>query len=277
MEIQKFSPAKLEIQTAVEKVKGLTIKGIEDEQGYLDVKTARKTLGDYRIDITKFGKKQRQEALDYQREVLRQEKELLVMIEPEETRLKNELEKIDEEKKIIARRVLLPTRTKMLEDIKIKLLDAEILGMDEKEFSAYYTEQKMLFDQNKEAERLRKEQEKQQKADFEKQKKEAVKIAVKAAEEKAEIEKKEALDKLREDQENFAKKEKEALEKKQADIEAKKAQEKVEKEKQERSRKYINWLKNNGCDREKLLSLEFIVQQNGDKRILYKKVSEFNS
>lgn len=92
MEIAKFNPAKEEIQAVVMEVEGLTISGVDDVAGYEAVKAGKKKLADYRIEITKFGKKQREEAIFWQREVLRQEKELIEMIEPTETKLKNALE-----------------------------------------------------------------------------------------------------------------------------------------------------------------------------------------
>lgn len=283
MDIQKFSPAKAEIQSAVEEVKNLTINGIDDVAGYEAVKLGKKRLAEYRIDITKFGKKQREEALAYQREVLRQEKELLEMIEPTELRLKGELEAIDEEKKRQERIVLLPTRIKMLEEIGIKLLDAEILRMDEKEFSEYYNTEKLAYLERKAQVEREEREKKEREAEIERLKQEAVEKAKKEAEEKAELEKKElaekaekekqeAIDKIKREQEEKDRKAKEEADRiKQAEEERMK-KEKEDKEKAEKNKKYQDWLKKHGYNEQ--TKDKFYIKREGNTFTIYIKTGE---
>ena len=248
MEIQKFNPTVAEIKAAVLEVDGLTISGVDDEAGYAAVKVGKKRLADYRIEITKFGKKQREEALAWQKEVLRQEKELLKMIEPTETNLKSKLEAIDEEKRRKEREHLLPARIKMLEKIEIKLLDAEILRMDEKEFSTYYTEKKMAYLEEKDRVAKEKEVEDKRAEELEKARKEAAENARKEAEEKAEWDKQDAIDKIKQEQADKEKAEWEAQEKIKFEAEQKRQREKAEQEKAEKNRKYKKWLKDKEVD-----------------------------
>jgi len=269
MNIQEFSPAKAEIQAAVLEVEGLTINGVDDEAGYEAVKVGKKKLADYRIKISKFGKEQREEALAWQREVLRQEKELLAMIEPTETKLKGALEAIDEEKKRKEREVLLPGRKAMLAEIEEIMTDEEILAMDEKEFSEFYTGKKMTYLEAKEAARKKEEEDKKRAEELEKAKAEAAEKARQEERERANREIEEAQRKLKESE---LRKEREAKEKEEA--------EKAEQERTEKNRKYKKWLKDNGMTEEN--KGEFIVKQLGlnDKGEtgfeLYKKISSIN-
>jgi len=242
----KFNPSIAEATKIADKYKGLTIKGLEDKEGYEAVYSGQQELKKLRVDITKFGKKEREEALAYQKEVIRQEKELLAVIVPAEDSLKSEREKIDEEKKQQERLVLLPTRIKMLEEIDVKLLDAEILRMDEKEFSAYLTEKKVEYLEKKEAERKIIEEEKRRAEELEKAKAEAAEKAKKEAEEKAEREKKEEAERVEKEKQEAEKKKQEELERVErekkeaiakAEREKKDAIEKLKREQEEKERK----------------------------------------
>ena len=242
----KFNPSIAEATKIADKYKGLTIKGLEDKEGYEAVYSGQQELKKLRVDITKFGKKEREEALAYQKEVIRQEKELLAVIVPAEDSLKSEREKIDEEKKQQERLVLLPTRIKMLEEIDVKLLDAEILRMDEKEFSAYLTEKKVEYLEKKEAERKIIEEEKRRAEELEKAKAEAAEKAKKEAEKKAEREKKEEAERVEKEKQEAEKKKQEELERVErekkeaiakAEREKKDAIEKLKREQEEKERK----------------------------------------
>jgi len=285
-EITPFNPTKAEIQAAVLEVEGLTISGIDDVAGYEAVKVGKKKLADYRIKITKFGKEQREEALAWQREVLRQEKELIAMIEPTETKLKGELEAVDEEKKRQERAILLPSRKKMLEELQelIPIIsDDEIVAMDEKEFAAFYTEKKMVFVEEQGKREAAKEAEAKRLEELEAAKKEAAENAKKEAEEKAEREKKEAAEKAEKEKQEAVekvKREQEEKEKKIAAENARLAREATEKaeaekalqEKTEKNRKYKAWLKKNGYTEELKESGEMLVIRVGNYFTLYKKV-----
>jgi len=256
MKIQAFNPTKSEIITAVKKVENLTIKNIDDEAGYATVKTAKKTLAGYRTSITKFGKEQRQEAIKWQKEVLRQEKELLFIISPTENKLKGKLEVFDKAKERKEREVLLPTRRKLIDDIEGELNDDEILAMDEKEFAEVYGEMKILYDQEQERKKEAKELEKKRLEDLEKAKKQArAEAKIEAEQEKKEAianekrKAKEAKQKIIDEQNKKERErlEAEAEEKRRAEVEAqaeKKRQEILEKDK-----KFREFLENNGYDK----------------------------
>jgi len=256
MKIQEFNPTKAELKSAIMECEGLKIKGIDDEKGYEAVKSAKKRLAEYRITISKFGKEQRTEAIKWQKEVLRQEHELLAIIEPVESRLKEEMENVDKAKAMEERKVLLPSRINMLNEIGIKLLDTEILSMDEKEFSAYYTEQKMNYDEKIRIEKERIEREKQ----IEKEKEEAVKKAKEQAiiDERNRV----ALKKKRE---------KERLEQEAKEKEA-------EKKKIESNKKFKEWKENNGMTEENkdnfMITKKDSCVDGKIKFTLYKKIDE---
>ena len=243
MEIQKFNPTKAEITKAVEEVKDLTVS---DEESYEVVKKAKKKIADYRIAITKFGKEQRAEALAWQREVLRQEKELLAMIEPTETRFKTELSEFDEAKKREERKVLLPGRKKMLEEIELEMTDDELLDMDENEFSTFYTEKKMEYLEEKD--RIAKEKEAEKKREAE----------IKEAQRQA---------KLRE-RERLARVEERRKEREKQEAEDKARAEKEEKEKLEKNKVFQQFLKDNNFNKE-----TDILQQDENEVRLYRIVN----
>jgi len=277
MEIQKFNPTVAEIKAAVLEVEGLTISGVDDEAGYAAVKVGKKRLADYRIEITKFGKQARQGLLEAQRDIIRQEKELLEMITPTENKLKSEMEAIDEEKKRAERAILLPSRKKMLEelqDIIPMISDDEIVALDEKEFSEYYTSKKMAYLEEKDNRQKAKEAEEKRLADLEEARKEAAANAKKEAEEKAERDKIKAAEKAEKDKQDAIKK----IKQDQADKEKAEADqlaaEKADQKKIEKNRKYKAWLKENGYTEE--TKDDFVVKKESlnDETIftLYKKI-----
>src|SRR3972149_6080300 len=97
--IEIFKPGIAELKELALKFKGLEIKGVEDEVGYLQVKDALKELGNMRILITKTGKSAREEARKYASSVIEQEKEYLLVISPLDHELKAKVEAVDEAKK----------------------------------------------------------------------------------------------------------------------------------------------------------------------------------
>lgn len=248
MEIQKFNPTKAEIQAVIDEVSTLTIKAVTDISGIEAMKTAKKRLGGYRIEITKFGKEQRSEAIRWQKEVLRQEKELLAMIEPTESRFKFELESIDLAKKREERKVLLPTRQEMLKEIEAEMTDDKILDMDENEFSNFYTESKMAYLEEKNRIAKEKELEAQRKVELEEAKKEA---------------------KMRE-RERLAGVEARRKEREKQEAEDKARREKEEKEKLEKDKAFQDFLKRFCYDKN-----TDILQQDEKEIRLYRIVNTF--
>lgn len=276
-QIVKFNPAKEEIHAAVMEVEGLTISGVDDVAGYEAVKAGKKRLAEYRIEITKFGKEQREEALLYQRGVLAAEKELLAMIEPTETKLKSALEAVDKERERKEREVLLPNRRLMMDEIGAVMTDDEILDLDEKQFSEVYTGKKMAFLENQE--KLRKEAEaaKEREAELEKAKEEAAKQATEEAERKAkeelervEKEKQAEIDKIKRDQEEAEEKRIQAEANRLTEAAKVEREKLVEQAKTEKNLKYRAWLMKNGCIGDQ--AAEFHIIREGDTFTLYKKV-----
>lgn len=247
--VEIFKPGIAELRGLAEKYRGLTIAGPDDAEGYERVKAAKKELADWRITITKAGKTYRQEALDYQREVIRQEKEHLDAIVPVEDALKAQLEAVDEARKREERRALLPDRVKLLAEIEVVLPEEEILALDEKEFTAFFNEKKLALLESREAERVAKEAEARRAAELEKAKAEA---AAKAVEE----------ERLRAEREEAAKKaEAERIEREKAE----------ELARAEKNRRYKAWLKEQGVD---TADPSVKVERVGTKFELWRKVSE---
>jgi len=307
-----FNPSVVEATKIAEKYKGLTIKGLGDKEGYKAVYDGQQELKKLRVDITKFGKKEREEALAYQKEVIRQEKELLAVIVPVEDALKFERDKIDEEKKKEERRVLLPSRVKMLEEIGLKVDDDILLSMDEKEFSETYNERKMTFLEEQERKRKEEEDAKRRAEELEKAKTEAAEKAKKEAEAKAEREKKEEAERVEKEKKEAERKKEEELKKKEEEkIEAiKKAErekqeeinrikreqeekervakeekdrleleakekERLKKEEQiktEKNKKYQDWLKENGIDETSIKSGNYRVEKIDGKTLALWKI-----
>ena len=290
MEIVKFNPTIAEIKATILEVEGLTIAGVEDVTGYELVKAGRTKVGKLRTRVTNFGKEQRAEAIAWQKEVLRQEKDLLKMIEPVENELKAKLEAIDAQVKRAEREALLPSRRAMLESINIEITDDEILDMDVDQFSKFYTEKQMAHFQLEEERKKRVEMEKKHAEELENAKKEAAENAKREAEEKAERDKQiaaekaekdkqDAIDKIKRDQEEKERKEKQAREKAIKDEEDRIENERKEQEKSEKNKKYKEWLAENGYN--KATENDFVVKIGepiipGGKKIciLFKKVSE---
>lgn len=277
-EVEIFKPGIAELRALAEKHRGLTINGIEDVEGYKAAKAARKELGDWRINITKAGKKYREEALAYQREVLRQEKEHLEIITPVENELKAKIEEVEEAAKREERRVLIPTRRALLADIGLEMTDEEIVSFDEKSFGELYTAKRMEFLEREAAAKLAKEDEERRAAELEAAKKEAAEKARIEAEQKAEREHQAEIDRIqREHQE--AEEKRLVEEKKKADDEARAkreeeeriANEKAEQEKAEKNRRYKNWLKKHEVD---VNDPSVRVEREGNTFTLWRKVDE---
>lgn len=265
-----FRPGISELQEIAQQYKDIKIKGIDDTEGYERAKEAKKHLTSTRTSIAKYGKSKREEAIRWQKEVLRQEKEHIAVIEPVEKQLKEQLEEIDRQKKREKRKVLLPARKKMLESINCNISDEELLDMDENTYSQFYTEQRQLYDQ--EQERIAEEKRRQE--EIERAKKEAAEQARKEAKERAEREKAEAIERerrrIQEEQERKEreKREKEEEQQRQKEEEARRIQER--KEKKQRRKKYQDWLKKHGYKDDGT----FVIDQEGDTFIMYKKVSQ---
>ncbi len=92
------------------------------------------------MKIEKTGKTLRADALKFQKDVIAREKELIGIIEPEESRLGALEEQANTIKERAARAALLPMRREQLDALRVAITDAEILDMDNDAFIAYLNE-----------------------------------------------------------------------------------------------------------------------------------------
>lgn len=141
LDIEKFDPSVAEIQAIVSRSEGVTVTDFTDRAQLEAVKDARLTLRDARVAITKKGKELRDDALQFQRAVIAKEKELVALIEPEESRL----QALEDEAKHLAlmaeRRALLPQRREQLKKIDpnadAKLSDEDLMALDATQFQSF--------------------------------------------------------------------------------------------------------------------------------------------
>ena len=247
--VEIFKPGIAELRSLAERLRGITIKGVDDVEGYTAAKEAKKELAQWRIDITKAGKKFREEALAYQREVIRQEKEHLEIITPVEDSIKAMIEAVDEAKAREERKELLPARQALLAEIEVTMTEEEILSLDEKQFSEMYMSKKMAYLEAREAKR--KEAEEAERREKETKEREEA-AAAKAVEE----------ERLRVEREKKDAEEKAAREE---------ADRKAEEARLEKNRRYKAWLKGHGVEGE---DPNFKIERVGTTFVLYKKVDE---
>lgn len=258
---ERFKDKAVNIQEVAKKNKGLTIKDLDDKEGYEKVFAGIQELTKARTALTGFAKALRDEYTAKNRAIRDIEKNYLEIIEPVETELRAERSRIDEIKKRQERMILLPGRKKMLEDIETTMTDEELLAFDEKAFSVFYNDKKIAYLEEKERQRIVKEQAEIREKEIE----EAKKKAVAEAKAKAKIDKERAIERLKKEQ---ADKERKAQEEKtRAEERANEEQEKAEKNK-----KYQAWLKRNKyseIDKE-----EFRIERNGNTFTLFIKISQ---
>ena len=141
LDISQFSPQKAELLTIVERYKGLTINGVDDQAGYKMVDEARKDLAKKRVYISKTAKDLRSEAIAFQKSVIELEKELVGIIEPLELEFKNQTAAIDQEKLRLKRIALLPERQEKLKAIGVQVLDRDLLDMTDEDFTVFYNQE----------------------------------------------------------------------------------------------------------------------------------------
>ena len=138
LNLNKFNPTVAQVTEMVAKTKSITATDLKDKKQIELIKSNRIELKNARVQITKVGKELRSEALEFQRLIIKQEKELLGIIEPEETRL----ESIEEEAKRLQileiRKTLLPSRKEKLSSVGNETDDDQLLDMDENQFETYF-------------------------------------------------------------------------------------------------------------------------------------------
>ena len=305
--LEKFNPTVAELQALAKQYTWLSISGVEDKEWYELVKKAQMDLKTKRVHIKKTLKQFREEAIQFQKSVITQEKELVWIIDWVEQELKNERARIDRLKELKKRQKALPKRKELLKSKGIVVDDNIILEMDYEAFLDFVRakEQEML---ELEKERIAKEREELDKArieierqkEIENAKKEAVKEAerkakqdriileqkikdekekkkrdIELAKKRAIAEKEKAVAKARQEEVDKQalilkqqKAEKERLEKEKVDKE-KKEQDRIKR--QELDSKYQSWLEDNEYN-----ELTHIIKIEWSTRKMYKFVWEID-
>lgn len=320
LNIEKFNPKKAELVTLAERYKNLTINGVDDKTGYLQVDTARKDVKKVISDIKKTGLSIRDDANKFVKNVIQVEKDLIGVIEPIRLELEGKLAEIDIEKEKQKRMAQAPERKAKLAEINITVEDDFILLMDDSRFNEFYFQKKSAYHEEQariakeeadarevEAKRIRdieesklqaerdKLAEERRKLDEDKRIEDAKRKAADDARLKAERDAKLAADKAEQDKKDAlakAEKEKQDL----IDAQARKEQERIdaenkakqdeldrlesikkENERNEKLKKYQKFLKDNGADGaiiHELPPVDSIVNRQGNKFTLYKKIAE---
>ena len=253
MDLEKFNPTKAELQTLVDKYKGLSIGGVEDKGGYAIVNAARKDLKEKRVAITKLGKQLRDDANKFAKAVIGKEKELVAIIEPLEAKLSEQVTYIDNVAK-------LPERQARLKEIEVVGNSSYINLLSDVNFEKYFQEENAKY-LAKKADELRIAQ---AKLDEEKRIAEAAKQAKELAERQAQVEKERLQKEMQDLKDAQERKEREAEEAKIREAEAAKQQKIREAE----DKLYQGWLKeNNVTDAD-------IIERDGENVKIYRLIAE---
>jgi hypothetical protein len=154
MDIVKFDPSVEELNKIVAATSAITATDLSDDTQLALVHDTRISLRDARVKIEKTGKALRADALKFQKDVIQREKELIGIIEPEESRLGLLEEAANTQKERAARAALLPMRREALATIGIDTAAADeyrLLDLDNDEFIALLND---LTAKKNEADRL---------------------------------------------------------------------------------------------------------------------------
>jgi len=298
--IEIFNPKKAELQSIVDKYKGLEIQGVDDSKGYAEVHKARMELVKTRTTINKVRLEHTRQYDEAKRNIMDMEKELIGIIEPTEKELEEKEKAIDNEKARIKR------ESEEKENARIQVMMNELLqygyvaNINElktitAEWYAYilqaekakFEEREAIRKEEEETERREKEEYERKRIEMEAKEKELQErerilreeqdkitraIENKKREEEMERIRKEAEEKSRIETELRMKYEQE--EKVRKEEEAKRINEenaRIEQEKLNAKRKYMNWLKENGYTEDG----SFNIQNNGKTVKLWKLVGEY--
>ena len=308
--LEKFNPTVAELTTLAEKYRWLKIKDVDDKEWYKLVKDAQLELRDKRVYIVKTLKNFRQEAIDFQKSVLWQEKDLIAIIDETESKLKAERKRIDDEVEIEKRKKLIPERRAILDEKWLDATDDQLSLFTDLEFNRYVLieeekkmeiakfemekekakleEDKAKLQREKEDERIRKEASEKAIADTEKRlKQEAVEKDLRRKEdddrrdkEAKEREDKRIADAKKAKEDAEAKKiadEKEAKDtiernkKAEADDKLRLEKEAIARQKKiEADKKYQKRLEDNNYNEK-----EYRIVDNWNKKVMWRLVSEF--
>lgn len=86
LNIEQFDPTLADLQKIVALTKNVTVTDFKDKAQLELVHQNRIALRDVRVKITKKGKELREEATKFAKDVITHEKELIAVLEPEESR-----------------------------------------------------------------------------------------------------------------------------------------------------------------------------------------------
>lgn len=103
IELQKAEVTEELLMELANRFKSLKVAGPEDKAGLRGVVEARITLKKQRVEIEKIGKKIRESATNFNKAVIKRERELIDIIEPVEQSLRAEEKRIEEEIEAIKR------------------------------------------------------------------------------------------------------------------------------------------------------------------------------
>ena len=244
------------------------------------VEQTKKELVTLRGKIQAQGKGFREQAIAYNKEVLKQENEFVGLIEPIEIEYKEILKKDNEKKVIEARKELLPMKKRQLQALtKIVMTDDEsILEMNDEQWVAYYNAQFQINEERTQYEEMRIRQEKERverEAEIREEMETKAKLDAEQALKQAQEDQINAVQAEKDKAEDQANKEKERHQaQKQAEDDAEKARlkkEVEEKAKMEADKKYQDWLIENKYSEETMM-----LKETEDSILLYKLVTKYN-
>ncbi len=141
METIVFDPTVEQLHAIVAATSAITATDLSDDTQLALVHDTRISLRDARVKIEKTGKALRADALKFQKDVIAREKELIGIIEPEESRLGALEEQANTIKERVARAALLPMRREQLAPLLLApVTDEAILDMDNDDFIVFLNE-----------------------------------------------------------------------------------------------------------------------------------------
>lgn len=284
LSIEKFHPKLAELAEMADAAKKIVVKGVDDVEGMTRLKESARQLQKARTSIKDIGKALREESNAFNKAVLDKERELLEIVVPVESALKEQREEIERLQEIEKRKELLPERVEELADLGIEATDEELLEMSTGKYNEFKNQK---LSEKLEKERLELEQEKQKIEEekerienenariereaiekVEREKREAAAEKQRIADEKRiEAEKVAAVAQAKKEAEENAKAEAERVEHERLAKIAEEAEAKrAEEEKARKNKKYTDWKK--GLDDSALK-----IERDGDTFIAYKEVS----
>lgn len=161
LELDSFDPGVAELTTLKDEAAAITLTDPFDAEQVKAVRSMRIKLKNARVGISTIGKKLREGAVKFQRDVIGKERELVAIISPEEDRLAGLEEEAKKAEAIKQREADLPERRNILGDLGTEVTDQQILEMDDQEFFEFRNklvaadlEQKRKANEAAEAERL---------------------------------------------------------------------------------------------------------------------------